>query len=145
MRFMNVKGAALFFLLALSCGRYRTPFTGAEFTSDGTILRIAAEAGRCGCITLTNRYSQRLRVRSTAVEVLTGDVYLAPGEQIVAKFDWAGPSAEQEYHITTFAMNRARIDAEDALRVDYVSAWRSCIDNACDWGPLNMHMAHHVR
>src|SRR5262249_47397991 len=131
---------ALAAAIALSSAcRARVIWTGVELQSDGS-LKLAAEEPYCGCVTISNISGKELRLRSRFQQTTVGRATLKPAEHLTFRFDWAGPSNDDVYHIDGSGADGATVDLKTAIRIDERSGWLDCPSAPCPYGDLLMNM-----
>ena len=138
--------APLTLLLCFAAGcRSKEVWSGAEFSLDGSSMRLAADEPACGCLALTNRSSAEVRLLGSFRSITTGEARLFPGEKLRFKFDWCSPQLEDVYELRAYDAGGRPLKLRDAVHVDGLDPWRPCDKAACDYGPLLMNLGETTR
>jgi hypothetical protein len=133
--------AVLAGLLVVACFRYESLWSGVEMFDRGERVRLAADAGLCGCVTLANRTDAAVLLHARLDGALIGSTRLRPKERITARFDWAGDTVSHAYVVEAFGNDGRRVRLADVVEVGEHSSWRACETSGCEWGPLSMRVA----
>lgn len=150
--------------LPSSCRRDET-WSGAEFVSHGTELRVSSEEPFCGCIHLQNALNERVYVRSRVElaedhwePVTRGHAILAPTEdrdggggdgkdKLDQRFDWGGLNAKDVYLLDAWSADGKPLVIRDAVRLNgYGWPFQPCEKMLkCPYGSLflNTGEIHH--
>jgi hypothetical protein len=131
----------LLVLLLASCFRYEEVWSGVEIFDRGGRVRLAADSGFCGCVTLANKTDRPVLLHARLDGSLTGSAALQPRERITVRFDWAGDTTKHAYVIEAFNSDGRRARLVDVVEVGEHSSWRNCEAPGCDWGSLRMRVA----
>jgi hypothetical protein len=139
-------GAALA-LLVISLGgcRSKQVWSGAQYSLDGSSMRLAAEEPTCGCLALTNKSKNEVRLLGNFRSITTGEARLFAGEKLRFKFDWCSSNLDDVYELRAYDVSGQPLKLRDVIKVDGLDPWRACDKAACDYGALLMNLGETTR
>jgi hypothetical protein len=110
-------------LLPAGCRRERV-WSGVMDINRGMMLRISSDEPFCGCLEAVNVSTEPIYLRANVllaesdfIPVERGSMILRPNETVKARFDWAGLSAEDVYHLDAWSINGKPVSIRTALRI----------------------------
>ena len=106
--------------------RRESLWSGAEYTENGSLLRLSSEEPFCGKLDIMNVSMAKIYVRSRVVldnsrPVQRGGVTLEPGETHQERFDWAGLGAHDVYLLDAWTAGDGKpLKIQDEIRINSI-------------------------
>ena len=123
-------------------------FHGAKLTDGGAIMSVASLMPSCSCMTISaKQQTGDVVVISRRHGIETGRFLLRPGEPRRFRFDWAGSTNADVYHMSAYspvngAPGQQLTPVDDYIKFEEDLVDVPCASQSCPFGLLNMNQAY---